>query len=181
METKIHHKISVLLWMIFIILLVGLSLKAQRGPRPGMRTPRQECAQFSPTLDLSDQQKEQIRELQIERSSAINPLRNALRENMAEGYTLKHSEDYDREAVMANIDERTELQNKISKIHAAYYEKFRNLLTEDQKLILILKEDQGMYETHRYRRRNAFHQRFRMRGPERGPYHRFRSGTGEDM
>ena len=179
MKTNINHKHKVTIGLFFCLLLVAPPLLAQRAQRPGYRAGMVHRPQIGMDLDLTDDQKEQLQDIRLEQAKALNPLRNELNENRARHRSLMQSEVFDKEAVFANIDERTALLNEIGKLQAEYHEQFRNLLTEDQKLLMILKQDQR-------KPRNAFRhgKRWGQRNPfpvkrtsDERPYHRFRKGA----
>ena len=171
-------------WMVLIILAAAPILQAQRGMRPCLRADGSMRSASIMNLDLSEEQTEYLQALRLEKARALRPLRNELNENLAQRRTLMNSEEFDRDAVFTNIDERTNLQNQIGKVNAEYHAKFRNTLTDDQKLMLILKGEQSRHRysgMHGMRMGQMKHPHFRMGAPERRPMHRFRYRSGSNM
>ena len=165
--------------MMLFILVTAPALLAQRGGRPAMRSDMPQRFRMQMDLNLTDDQKEQVQALRLEHTRALSPLKNELTEVLAHQKTLMNSETFDKKEVFSNIEERSQLQNKISKINAEYYERFRDLLSEDQKLILILHQQQNnrrTYGMHRLGHGPTSHQHYGMRKPE-GSMHRYRYGV----
>ncbi|NOY36466.1 MAG: Spy/CpxP family protein refolding chaperone [Chlorobi bacterium] len=126
------------------LLLTGIMASGQPGPGPANRKAPEpgQVAGFQPgmrmagMLDLTEAQQEQVKELRIAHLKEVLPLKNKMAELKAQYRTLVTAEKTDQKAINNNIDEQTKVLNKIMKSGADFRLKFRDLLTEDQRLIL---------------------------------------------
>ena len=87
-------------------------------------------------LDLTDDQAEQIKELRLAHYKEVQPLRAQMSELTIKHRNLMRTENLDTKAINASIDENTELMNKLMKKQAEFRVEFRNLLTDEQKMLL---------------------------------------------
>jgi len=87
-------------------------------------------------LDLTEEQKTQMRELWLEQSEVLNPLNTELQKLRLAYWDLIAESDEDLDAINKNIDQQTDLQNKIMKENARFRKKMEGLLTEEQKELL---------------------------------------------
>ena len=162
MKTIEKRTITVLLSLLMII--AGTSLFAQRGwgqgPADGrgygsgwnynntdFQRPARGFGQFGmgqgmmwndycPLLDLTDDQAEQIKELRLAHYKEVQPLRAQMSELVIKHRNLMITGDVDNEAVNTSIDERTSIMNKLMKKQTKFQKEFRNLLTDEQKMVL---------------------------------------------
>ncbi len=87
-------------------------------------------------LDLTDEQVSQLRDLWLEQSEVIDPLNSELQKFRLAYWDLTAVDDKDLDAINKNIDQQTDLQNKIMKENARFRKKMEGLLTEEQLEIL---------------------------------------------
>jgi hypothetical protein len=121
MKTK--HFIS--LTIIALMLFGATSIFAQ----PGHESNRDNGIKFT------DDQKAKIKEIRMASYKEMKALRNQLGELKAKEQTLTTADKADMNAINANIDEITKVQNKMMKIKASNLQQIRNLLTDEQKMI----------------------------------------------
>ena len=145
-----------------IVFLLGVTLQlcAQQGP--GMDK-RQGFA-FTP------EQRAKMKEIHMASYKEVKLLKNQLGELKAKERTLTTAEKVDLNAINANIDEITKIQNKMMKIKAADLQQIRGLLTDEQKMQfdshgmkMHQKMNHGMKNDHQFRRGGDF-----KGGPDRG-------------
>ena len=162
MKTMEKRTITVLLSLLMII--AGTSLFAQRGrgqgPAGGMgygsgwnynntdfQRPARGYGQFGmgqgmmwndycPLPDMTDEQAEQIRELRLAHYKEVQPLRVQMSELVIKHRNLMWAGNVDTKAINASIDEKTNVMNKLIKKQAEFRAEFRNLLTDEQKMVL---------------------------------------------
>ena len=99
---------------------MGPEARQQRGPQAMLRH-----------LDLSDVQREEIKVIMLEGKKESIPLENQLREKKARLRTLSSGKTYDVNALNSVVDEMSELQASIKKIHIAKKGEIRALLKDD--------------------------------------------------
>ncbi len=121
--------------MIFLMAgIVGFS-QPPKG-RMMMQEPGYHQVQMQKFLKLTDDQQTKLKDLKLAQTKEMLPLRNKMMVLMAEYHELISAEKPDMKKVNANIDARTKLMNQIMKKNAEFKLKFRNILTEEQWLIL---------------------------------------------
>lgn len=134
----------------FLLLLIGtLSVQAQRNDQQEKRKVIKERIEkrggqqgqmrrgqqpMVVKLDLSEDQKEQIKGIMLEGKQESLPLENQLREKRARLRTLSSGDTYDVAALNKVVDEMSTLQASIKKIHIAKKGEIRALLNEEQKI-----------------------------------------------
>jgi Spy/CpxP family protein refolding chaperone len=92
---------------------------------------------------LTEEQKEQVKELRMETHKKVKPLMNQLNELKAKQRTLTTAENADLKHINQNIDEMTEVKADIAKIKAAQHQEFRKMLTEEQLLKFDMRKNMG--------------------------------------
>lgn len=111
------------------------SMLAQPAHKDEMkRTDSHKEMQHRGIPNLTDEQKAKIKELHVANYKETNPLRNQLGELKAKQKTLSTAENPDMKAINANIDEITKVMNQLMKSKAAFHQKVRALLTDEQKI-----------------------------------------------
>ena len=93
---------------------------------------------------------------------------------LAEYRELISAEKPDMKAINNNIDARTKLMNEIMKKNADYQLKFRNILTEEQRLMIQCHK--GMMGPHKGKGMYRGFRQWGPRGPMQGPGPRNMSG-----
>ncbi len=137
---------------ILLFLTVAVSLNAQEALEPqGSRRPvlvddvneeRISNIRKSGKLTLNPDQREQIKKLQVEMQKSLNQLNNQLREKQARLQTLEAQDAVDIKAIYKNIDEQVKLLAEQMKLRAAYKQKIRSLLNNEQRVRFDAREDQ---------------------------------------
>ena len=91
---------------------------------------------YCPLLDLTDDQAKQIGELRLVYYKEVQPLRAQMSELAIKHRNLMIAGGVDTKVVNASIDERTGIMNKLMKKQTEFQKKFRNLLTDEQKMVM---------------------------------------------
>ncbi|MEP0005628.1 MAG: periplasmic heavy metal sensor [Balneola sp.] len=134
----------------FLLLLIGtLSVQAQRNDQQERRKVIKERVEkrdgqqgqmrrgpqtMLAKLDLSEDQKEQIKDIMLEGKQESLPLENQLREKRARLRTLSSGDTYDVAALNKVADEMGDLQASIHKIHIAKKGEIRALFNDEQRI-----------------------------------------------
>lgn len=87
-------------------------------------------------LDLTEEQQEQLSALRVEHIKIMKPLRAEMGELNARERTLMAQDEIDMKAVHKVIDQKTDLSNTIQKKQLDNRLACRNLLTEEQQVIM---------------------------------------------
>ena len=129
------------------------------------QSPRHERMAHHLSLDLSEEQKDELNTIRTEHFKIMNPLKNKMVELKAKEHTLISEEEVDLKAVNKVIDEQTDLINKMKKLQAEQKVKFKSILTDEQ----IMKfEQRRAFTKHRRTNWNDMN-----RAPRKSrPYHR---------
>jgi len=128
--------------LLFVLLLGGTVLYAQppQGkPVPGkgmMPAVAQRRAMMQEMLNITDEQKDQMKQLRLDMTREMLPLRNEMGVLRAEYRKLMGAEKPDEKSINANIDKQTALMNKMKKVRSKYALKMRSILTEEQWLMI---------------------------------------------
>lgn len=85
--------------------------------------------------NLTEDQKEQIKEIRLNGQKEALPIRNALGEKKAKLRTLTTSEDYNERTVNGVIDEIADLEASIMKLKETHRQEVRSILTEEQRIV----------------------------------------------
>lgn len=143
-KMKTHKSKLILALFVALMLTTSINLFAQRGrgfARQGKGFGQQGMCmmfldQYRPyILNLTDEQREKILELSTSHQKEILSLRSQLNENWAKNQSFMLEDNPDMKVINANIDERTEIMNKIMKSNAEFRNKISEQLTDEQKLI----------------------------------------------
>ncbi len=130
-----------------IILLIAVSIilsssafAQQRGMQPGEMgkpgTHDKEHAEHMPMIpDLTEKQKEQIKQVRTEHLKAMLPLKNQLMEKRARLHTVSTSENVNMKEINDIIEEIGAIKTQMMKERAAHRQEVRSLLTEEQRVI----------------------------------------------
>ena len=120
--------------IIMMIILTSLSVNAQRGNGNGKGNCKNVgiCEKLP---DLTDKQKEQIKELKIKHKKAMLQFRNQMDVERANLRTLEIADNAEMNKINAQIDKITGVKNQMMKARAAHRQDVRKLLTEEQKVI----------------------------------------------
>jgi Spy/CpxP family protein refolding chaperone len=118
------------------VLFTGTLAYSQPPRGKGMPSPGTHFAMKQNMLNLTDEQKDQMKQMFLDRMKETLPLRNEMAVLKAEYRQLIAAEKPDQKNINANIDKQTDLINKMKKVHAKYTLKMRDVLTEEQWLIM---------------------------------------------
>jgi len=83
---------------------------------------------------FTDEQKEAFKTVRINSMKEAKPLQDQLRELKAHQQTLMTEEKPDMNAIYANIDKMSKLENQLAKIRAKTRVEIQSHLTDEQKL-----------------------------------------------
>lgn len=114
------------------VLLLAVIMVSGVNAQPG------ECQghKHSFSLDLSEEQQEQMKALRIDHYKTMKPLKSKMAELKARERTLLSEETVDMKAVHEVIDDQTELMNKIRKLEVDHKLTTREILTDEQLMKL---------------------------------------------
>ena len=121
--------------LVAIIALLGLSLSLIAQPGQQQRQFQQRNHSCDGLLDLTEEQKAEMKEIHLASLKEIQPLRDELKINRAKLDALIKKDDPDMKEITSLVEANGEL---ITKIHISRIEsriQVRSLLTEDQKVI----------------------------------------------
>lgn len=138
---------ALILFSITLVLLFSMCAFAQhdeRKPPPGhddehfkapheMKHPKHHKGR-PPVPDLTDEQKEQIKELEISHMKETLSLRNQLGEKEARLRTLSTDGNVDMNSIFELIEEIGDLKTQMMKQQAALHQGIRKILTDDQRV-----------------------------------------------
>lgn len=93
--------------------------------------------------DLTEDQKEQIKEMRTMHMKEIMPLKNELNEKEAHLQTISTGDNVDLNKVYATIDEIAEIKVNTAKKRAAFKQEVRKVLTEDQRVFFDMHSIHG--------------------------------------
>jgi len=112
---------------------------------------------------FTEEQKEAMKNLRLESSQQIKPLKNQLRELMARQQTLTTADTPDMDAINNNIDKMAEIKAEMAKIQAKQHQEVRKLLSEEQLIHFdARKSKQGKRNRGNLRQQRPDFQRGRM-------------------
>ncbi len=119
------------------IFLAGTLAWAQPPKGKGMPMMKsQHSGMMQKMLDLTDDQIDQMKQLNLDRTKESLPLRNEMAVLKAQYHALVTAEKPNQKSINANIDKQTDLMNKMMKLRAKYSLKMRDILTEEQWLLI---------------------------------------------
>ena len=100
--------------------------------------------------NLTDDQKNKIKELRTPHAREILTLRSLLAERRAHLRMLQTVDKADLNAINSTIDEMTQLQARILKKQAIHTQALRKILTDDQRIAFDMREySRGKFHHHR--------------------------------
>lgn len=117
-----------------LIALLSAGLNAQ-PPRPGQGQGFKKNTN-GPCWNLSEDQKESMKAIQIEHQKKLTPLKNKMVELKAQQRTLMSEEVVDMKLVNKNIDDQTALMNKIQKLQAEHRMAVKGILNDEQEMMI---------------------------------------------
>lgn len=130
------------LMLVAVMAITTIGLQAQPGPNPeGPKGPRgmQEKHRGNFIPDLTEDQKAQMKELHIANKKETSMLMLDIEEKRIQLKKLLAVESPDMKAVENKLDEIFELKKKAALLKIKNHQEVRNLLTDDQKVVLDMK------------------------------------------
>ncbi|KJF44447.1 Spy/CpxP family protein refolding chaperone [Draconibacterium sediminis] len=85
---------------------------------------------------FTEEQQEKLKELRLESTKEIQPLRNELNELKAKQRTLTTAEKADMKAINNNIEKMADVEVQIQKIRAKEHQEIRSMLSDEQRIKL---------------------------------------------
>ena len=121
--------------LLAIIAVLGLSLSLMAQPEQRQRQFQQRDHFGCAMLDLTEEQKAEIKEIHLARLKEIQPLKDEISINRAELNALVKNDDPDMKKITGLVEANGELMTKIRISQIESRIKVRSLLTNDQKVI----------------------------------------------
>lgn len=91
-------------------------------------------------MNLSDEQKQKMKDIHLKTSKEVLPLKNQLAEKKAHLKTLTTVEKPDMNEINKTIDEMSALRNQIMKKKVAAKMEVRSILNDEQRLMFDMKD-----------------------------------------
>lgn len=135
MKTRIT-KATLTLLVLFMTGAMVFSQPPAGKPMKGTPPRAPHYAMMQNMLDLTDAQKDQMKQMRLNMTKEMLPLRNEMAVLKAEYRKLITAEKPSKKEINANIDKQTDLMNKMKKVRADYSLKMRDILTEEQWLMI---------------------------------------------
>ena len=98
--------------------------------------------------DLSDDQKEKIKDLKTAHMKEVMPLKNELNEKRAHLKTISTGDNADINKIYAAIDEMSKIRTNIQKKGAKHRQDVRKVLTEDQQVLFDMRAGKNHKRQH---------------------------------
>ncbi|MDR9417969.1 Spy/CpxP family protein refolding chaperone [Gracilimonas sp.] len=132
-----------------VILFTAFAIQANAQQRQKMERPKTERMEKMKTmranqmdrhqnmmrmLDLTEEQREQIKEIHLKGQKEMLPLRNQIREHRAKLQTLTTGDNYDENSVSELVNEMSELHAKMMLKRISHRQEIRELLTDEQRI-----------------------------------------------
>ncbi len=95
-------------------------------------------------LNLTDEQKAQVKKIREDGYKVSKPLHDELRELKARQQTLITANNPDMNTINSNIDKMSVLQNRLAKIRTQHRQEIRSLLTNEQRMQFDRQKQQRM-------------------------------------
>lgn len=144
------------------VLFIGM-VQSASGQQPGDRKMKKEriermhshwwqAAQFVQIPNLTDEQKEQIKNILLAGRQQMLPLRNEMGEKVARLRTLRTTDPVDMDAVDAIVEELGDVRVEMMKQRLASEQKIRELLTDEQRLFFDSRKVHGRHHAPHFQR-----------------------------
>ena len=156
-------KVAMAITLMFMVINVA---NAQQGQRNGNR----QGFGVEQGLNLTEDQRTQMKSMRLKMQQEMLPIRNKIGENRAKLRTLSTVENADLKAINKVIDNNSQLTANLAKLGAANRQAVRNLLTEEQRI---------MFDSRDFRRGDKRVQGQRGQRGERGQRSTKRPGQGQ--
>jgi len=120
---------SIIITALFIFFAAGISAQENQ-----IHQKNKNEKSFMNIPDLTDTQKEQIKEMRTEHMKEVMPLKNELKEKEARLQTVSTGDNADLNNIYSVIDEISIIKTDLAKKRAAFKFEVRKVLTEDQRV-----------------------------------------------
>ena len=114
----------------------GTVVRQGHRPHANMTGQRRERLAHHFSIDLSEEQKAEMKSLKYEHFKTMKPLKSKMVELKARERTLLSEENIELKSVYNIIDEQTDLMNKIKKLQVEHRLNAKSILTEEQVMKL---------------------------------------------
>ncbi len=132
----IMTKTMITMMVLFLTGTMAFSQPPAGKAMKGMPQRAPQKAMMQKMLDLTPEQMEQMKQMRLEMTKEMLPLRNDMAILKAEYRKLITAEKPSQKEINANIDKQTALINKMKKVRASHMLKMRDILTEEQWLMI---------------------------------------------
>ena len=145
--------------LVAIIFILGLSLSVMAQPNQRRQIPHQSMRAQSPLkfLDLSEEQKDQIKEIHLAHMKDVQANRDEVKINRVKINAQLHNDDPDMKEIVKLVEANGKLLTKIQVKSIKEKINVRLLLTDEQKIIFDaqgekIRERRVMAQNYRHRR-----------------------------
>ena len=145
--------------LVAIIFILGLSLSVMAQPNQRRQIPHQSMRAQSPLkfLDLSEEQKDQIKEIHLAHMKNVQANRDEVKINRVKINTQLHNDDPDMKEIVKLVEANGKLLTQIQVKSIQEKINVRLLLTDEQKIIFDaqgekIRERRAMAQNYRHRR-----------------------------
>ena len=145
--------------LVAIIFILGLSLSVMAQPNQRRQIPHQSMRAQSPLkfLDLSEEQKDQIKEIHLAHMKDVQANRDEVKINRANINAQLHNDDPDMKEIVKLVEVNGKLLTQIQVKSIEEKINVRLLLTDEQKIIFDaqgekIRERRAMAQNYRHRR-----------------------------
>ncbi len=145
--------------LVAIIFILGLSLSVMAQPNQRRQIPHQSMRAQSPLkfLDLSEEQKDQIKEIHLAHMKDVQANRDEVKINRAKINAQLHNDDPDMKEIVKLVEANGKLLTQIQVKSIEEKINVRLLLTDEQKIIFDaqgekIRERRAMAQNYRHRR-----------------------------
>ncbi len=121
-------------WPIIMLMIFLATGAVAQGPddRPNRKGGRE-------LPELSAEQKEKMKALDLQKISEVTPLRNQLMEKRTRLRTLLSTQPFNEKEAFQVVDELEKLESSIMKTEIRHHQKVRTILTPEQQIIFDAK------------------------------------------
>jgi Spy/CpxP family protein refolding chaperone len=138
--------------LLIAAIIIPMSLYGQPPARigaPAMQGNKEPDGHGMMIPDLTEKQKEQMKELHIKHMQAVQPIKNQIGELEAKLHTLQTADDPNMNDINKLIETIGSKHTEIMKLHAAQRQEIRKLLTDEQRVVFdAQKHDHGQKFMH---------------------------------
>jgi Spy/CpxP family protein refolding chaperone len=130
--------------LVVIMFVLGLPLSAMSQPQHRRPIPHQSIQANSgfQFLDLTEEQKDQIKQIHLAHMKDVQPLKDELKINRAKVNALLKNDDPDMEKIVSLVEADGKLLTQIQVKSIEQKIKVRSLLTDEQKIIFDAHSEQ---------------------------------------